>query len=104
LRDDPVAQAALQWRGIVSYVLDQSAGLADRYYQYRYEDLCADVRGVLAGAFAAAGLRVDEASLARLPERLPLQNRKWRSGLSPAQIDIVTQIQGPLLERLGYEL
>ena len=104
LRDDPVEQAALQWREIVGYVLAQRETLGARCHQVRYEDLCADVRGVLSRAFAAAGLRADDEILARLPERLPLQNLKWQAAFNPAQVDTLLRIQGPLLRQLGYDL
>jgi hypothetical protein len=104
LRDDEVEQAALQWREIVCYILAQGETLGARCHQVRYEDLCADVRGVLGRAFAAAGLRADGEVLARLPEQLPLQNFKWQAAFSPAQVDTLLRIQGPLLQRLGYEL
>lgn len=104
LRDDPVEQAALQWREIVGYILAQGETLGPRYHHFRYEDLCADVRGVLGRSFAAAGLRADDAVLARLPERLPLRNFKWQATFSPAQVDTLLRIQGPLLRHLGYDL
>lgn len=104
LRDDPVEQAALQWREIVRYVLARGETLGARYHQFHYEDLCADARGVLGQAFAAAGLRADDRVLARLPERLPLQNFKWQTAFTPAQVDTLLRIQGPLLRQLGYDL
>ncbi len=110
LRDDPVEQAALQWREIVRYVLDRRDALEDgdarrRYYfEYRYEDLCLDTRGVLGEVFSFAGLRKDPHVLARLPERLPSRNFKWQQALSPAQIETVVSIQRPLLLQLGYDL
>jgi hypothetical protein len=104
LRDDPVEQAALQWREIVTYTLGQREALAGRYHEFRYEDLCQDVRSVLGRAFVAAGLRADDEVLARLPEKLPLQNFKWQAAFSPAQVDTLLRIQGPLLRHLGYDL
>jgi hypothetical protein len=102
LREDAVEQAALQWREIVSYVLDQRPALGGQYHEYRYEDLCHDVRGVLGQAFAAAGLRADERVMARLPQRLEVQNFKWRGAFDEAQVETLLRVQGPLLERLGY--
>lgn len=104
LRDDPVEQAALQWREIVRYVLDQRDALGDRYHEYRYEDLCADTRGVLGRAFAFAGLRTDQDVLRRLPEALPLRSQAWRQAFSTRQIDTIERVQAPLLRHLGYDL
>jgi hypothetical protein len=103
LRDDPVEQAALQWREIVSYILDQRKGLGEYYHQFRYEDLCQDVRGVLGRAFAFAGLSASSDVLDRLPPVLPMQNLKWQRTFSPAQIETLSRVQGPLLRQLGYE-
>jgi len=104
LRDDPVEQAALQWREIVRYVLSQRVALGDRYHEYRYEDLCQDTRSVLGHAFSSAGLRADAGVLARIPEQLPLRNEKWKQTFSPTQIEAIERIQEPLLRELGYSL
>jgi len=104
LREDPVEQAALQWREIVRYVLSKREGLGGHYHEYRYEDLCRDPRGVLGQAFAFAGLRADAEVLARLPEQLPLKNFKWRQDLDQTQIETMERIQSPLLRQLGYDV
>jgi len=103
LREDALEQAALQWREIVTYVLDQRPALGGQYHEYRYEDLCRDVHGVLGEAFAAAGLQAGEEVLARLPRRLEVQNFKWRDAFDETQVETLLRVQGPLLERLGYE-
>ena len=51
-REDPAEQAAWQWRGIVEYVLDHAESFGDRYMAFRYEDMCADCRGVPNGGAA----------------------------------------------------
>jgi hypothetical protein len=104
LRDDPVEQAALQWREIVLYVLGKRDELGARYHEYRYEDLCQDPRRVLGQAMAFAGLRTGEDVLARLPRELPTQNLRWRQTLDQAQIETLGQVQAPLLRQLGYDL
>lgn len=103
LRDDPVEQAAFQWREIVRYILSQRDELGDRYCEYRYEDLCRDTRGVLGRAFAFAGLRADAGVLARLPEQLSLRNLKWAQAFSPAQIETMDQVLASSLRQLGYD-
>ncbi len=104
LRDDPVEQAALQWREIVRYILSRRETLQGRYLEYRYEDLCQDTRGVLGQTFAFCGLRADEEVMARLPQQLPQQNYKWRQTFSQAQMETMEQIETPLLLQLGYTL
>jgi len=104
LRDDPAEQAALQWRGVVEFILGHAAALGERYTECRYEDLCADCRGMLGSLYRSCGLRVDEGILSALPERLEPQNDKWRTRLTPTQIRRVCEIEGPLLRRLGYEV
>lgn len=103
LCDDPVEQASLQWREIVTYILSRRGQLGDRYHEYRYEDLCQDTRGVLGRAFAFSGLRADADVLARIPEQLPSRNLKWQRTFGPAQVETMARIQGPLLRQLGYD-
>ena len=102
LCEDLVEQAAFQWRGIVEYVLDHAEALDDRYVACRYEDLCADCRGVLGSLYRFCGLCVDEEILGTLPEKLKAHNHKWKTTLTQGQIRRVCEIQGPLLQRLGY--
>jgi hypothetical protein len=104
LRDDPVEQAALQWREIVTYILGQREALDGTCHQFRYEDLCQDARGVMGRAFRFAGLRADEGVLSCLPEYLTVQNFKWRQAFSPAQIETLARVQGTLLRQLGYDV
>ncbi len=104
LREDRAEQCALQWRAVVSYVLSKKAELGPAYHEFRYEELCDDPRGVLAAAWRFAGLRVEEETLAKVPERLDSQNYKWKETLSSRQIEQVARIQGPLLAQMGYPL
>ncbi|MEE9235322.1 MAG: sulfotransferase [Candidatus Acidoferrales bacterium] len=104
IRDDKVEQQALQWRAIVSYILDKRRELGSRYHEIRYEDLCEEPRRVLGAAYRFAGLRADEATLARLPEQLSSQNYKWKSQFSAEQIEKINRIQESLLQALGYPL
>jgi len=104
LREDPVEQAALQWREIVRFVLDRRAALGASYHQFRYEDFCENPRAVLQRAYEFSGLRADEEALARLPKRLDSQNFQWKVSLLPEQIETLNRIQGALLAELGYPL
>ena len=102
LRDDPVEQAALQWAALVRHVRTTGARLDGRYLEYRYEDLCDVPRTVMADLFSFAGLRLSASVLARLPERLPNENHKYRSHLSERQIATVERVGSDLLHELGY--
>lgn len=104
LREDPVEQAALQWREITGYILSRRSELGARYHEFKYEDMCREPRRVLASAFEFAGLPVTDEILVRIPERLENMNYKFREALTPAQVATVNGIQKALLEQLGYPI
>ncbi len=104
VREDKAEQAALQWRAIVGTILGKRAELGPAYYEFRYEELCDDPRGVLASAWRFAGLRVDAEALEQLPKRLENQNYKWKQKLSLQQVETITRAAAPLLDELGYSL
>jgi len=104
LRDDPVEQAALQWREIVGYVLGKRSELGDRYHEFKYEDMCSTPREVFASAFEFAGLPVSDAFLSGIPERLENRNFKYEEKFSQAQLDTINTIQKDLLQELGYKV
>lgn len=102
LRDDPIEQAALQWREIVGYILSKRSELGDRYYEFKYEDMCLKPREVFASAFEFASLPISDQFLARIPESLKNMNYKFQEELTPAQITTINVIQKELLEMLQY--
>ena len=102
LRDNPLEQHALQWRDALTYALELEERLKLPVQHVRYETLCQDPRGTLEALFRFADLRVSPSILARLPERLENRNDKWRTRFSAAEADLITQIQEPVLRRLGY--
>jgi len=102
LREDPIEQAALQWREITGYILGKRSELGSRYYEFKYEDMCLRPRQVFAAAFAFAGLPISDELLAEIPQRLKNMNYKVGQELSPAQIANVNTIQNELLEALQY--
>jgi hypothetical protein len=104
LRDDAIEQHALQWREALGYALDVAERERLRVLQVRYEELCDDTRAVLGAVFRFCDLDASAALLERFPKNLDNRNFKWRSGLSPAAARLVTDIQAPMLRRLGYEL
>jgi len=104
LRDDPYEQAALQWREIVRYVLARRHELGDRYHEFKYEEMCARPREILAAAFEFSELPVSEEVLLQLPHSLPNMNHKYEEQLSPDRIRAVTRVQGELLQELGYHV
>lgn len=104
LREDPVEQAALQWRAVVEHILARAETLGDTYAESRYENLCNDCRGEIGRMWRFCGLRCDEETLNLLPEKLLSEDKKWETRLTPEQIKMVNEIQGPLLRRLGYQV
>lgn len=104
LRNDPVEQAALQWREVVLHILTKRQELGESYHELKYEDLCQDCRGVLGDAFAFAKLHNGVDVLELLPERLGSQNFKWQRSLDQEQIETINRIQAPLLREFGYGL
>lgn len=104
LRADPVEQAALQWREVVSCARRDGALLGERYYEVTYEALCENPRATMARLYAHAGLDVDEEILAHVPERLESANDKYLKNMSVDQIETLHAVQGPLLDALGYSV
>lgn len=104
LRDDPVEQAALQWREIVRYVLSRRHELGARYQEFKYEDMCSMPRETFASMFEFAGLPVSDEFLARIPKQLRNMNYKWKEQLSSEQIASIDAVQEELLEELGYDI
>jgi hypothetical protein len=104
LRDNPLEQHALQWREVLAYAFEQEERLGLPVLHVRYEALCRDPRGTLETLFAFAGLRVSPEILGRVPASLENRNDKWRTRLSPADAALITGIESPMLNRLGYPL
>lgn len=103
IREDKVAQAALQWREIVKYILSKRNDLGDSYYEYKYEDLCSDPRKTLTSVFQYAGLSVSDTFMNAVPEKYKNMNYKYKEVFSDSQIKTINSIQYDLLKELGYE-
>jgi hypothetical protein len=86
---------------------------AERWMRLRYEALCADVEGTLRQLFVFCGVDPDK-TLAEPPEQHLLGNKmrlqghheirldeRWRSSLSSDRQQLVLDIAGPTMERLG---
>jgi hypothetical protein len=104
LHDDPVEQAAFQWREITRYILDRRDTLGNRYHEFRYEDMCARPQEVFEQAFRNVDLPISEVILSTIPQRLKNMNHKYGETLSQEQIHTINAIQGDLLRQLGYEV
>ncbi len=104
LREDPIEQAALQWREITQYVLDRKAALGERYIEFTYEGLCENPRGTMHDLFAFCDLSSDESVLTAVPEKLQNFNSKYKEDLNSKQIATMEEIQGELLTKLGYDV
>ncbi len=73
----------------------------DRVYAIRYEDLIAEPRAVLNEL--ARRLDVDPNGFSMSIIR-PGSVGKHHNGLNPAELEIVLQVAGPLMQQLGYSL
>lgn len=104
LNRSPVEQAGLQWRDIVNYVLERRSRIGGRYFEYRYEDMCTDTKGMFRRLFEFAGLPSDHEHMREIPDSLENQNHKNISMLSEDELSALNTIQGPLLTKLGYEI
>lgn len=108
---DDAAEAARNWVWGVRQVRSQSWRL-ERFYELRYEALCADPVSETAELFGWMGLGADEEVFAAIKERVPREMArygatdpvgpgKW-SDLSAAELDAVYDVAGDLLAELGY--
>jgi len=101
---DQTELAARLWAGDVTRALtDRDAIDAGRIVDVRYEELVADPWGIVADLGRSVGLPLTHAferSCAAF--RVDDRNRSFRSELSPAQLDTIAEIAGPVAERIGY--
>lgn len=104
LREDPVEQAALQWREILSYILSKKEALGDRYFEVSYEAVCANPRERFKEMFAFAGLSASESDLAGVPAELESKNFKFREAFNTSQLATIESVQEKLLTELGYQV
>lgn len=118
-------EALVRWQSAVwafrTHVVHEvyEAHRPDRRVLVRYEDLVADPEGELARICPALGLDVPPATLAEVAgahafESVPPAERGegkeirsaspggWRDNLSPAEHDIMHEVMGPVLARMGY--
>ncbi len=101
-REDPIEQAALQWREITQYILDRKESLGERYIEFTYEGLCENPRDTMSELFNFCGLSANAAVLDAIPEKLQNFNSKYKDDLTEEQIATMENVQRELLEQLGY--
>ena len=104
LRDDIIEQFALQWVEVVGFALEEEKRLGLNVIHLRYEDLAANNRASMVKLFEFTGLRADEESVGHLREKVDNRNYKWKEKLSSETVKMITEIQGPVLRGLGYEV
>jgi hypothetical protein len=104
LREDPIEQAALQWREIVGYVMNKKDELGATYTQIKYEDFCNNPRESLSAVYEFVGLPVSNSIVSGIPESMTNMNTKYKSDLSEDKIEVINEIQRDLLIELGYEV
>jgi hypothetical protein len=102
----PAALAAIEWCAVLRTARAEAEAMPEaRYHEIRYEDFVADSASVLDEIIDFAALEPTGRPQRYLQERFPLQdmNLQWRRGMSPEEIEMVTEITRPRLVELGYE-
>lgn len=103
-----VRQVAEHWVGVVGDALQAEASRPGRIHRVRYEELLGEPGRTLAGALATVGLDYDPALDGFLASGMDGLDRasvgRWRRELDHEELEEVTRVAGPTLERLGYEL
>lgn len=101
--EEAVSQAALIWRDVTTIVREHFHGRHENYVEIRYDELCADPRAVVGDLWRRAGFRVGEDVILALPERLDLNDHKWRTRLDGQARERLEALLRPSLETLGYD-
>jgi len=107
LNRSPLALAALQWRAVIEAVEHEKAALPPhQFHELRYEDFLAAPRQRLAEVCRGTGLDPAPEIFAFLEQRFELRNRNeaFRSQFSSDEIDLIEELAGEPLRRLGYPL
>lgn len=104
LRDDPIEQHALQWREVLAYAFQVEEAEGLDVFHLKYEELCEDPRSVMEAVYRFCGLEISEDILNRLPEKLENRNYKWRNTFTEDEVNLIDEIAGPMLTRLGYAM
>ncbi|HYX77693.1 MAG TPA: sulfotransferase, partial [Gaiellaceae bacterium] len=111
------ADFACQWRTEVAAARRLGRRVGHRYLEVRYEELVADVEGVLAQICAFAGLDYEPAmadyagnvDVSAKPHQQRLRQppttgvRDWRAQMAAADVAAFEHVAGELLRELGYE-
>jgi hypothetical protein len=101
---DETALAARLWASDVERALEDGRSIgSDRMFEVRYEQMIADPWGVIGGLARWAELAPDEA-FRRSCHSFTIADRarSFQYDLTPAQLDTITDIAGPVAERVGY--
>ena len=96
----------LQWKLFVTHALDLAEQIPEeRYIEVRYESYVEDPAGTLKMIAERCGLAPWEPDVLRgSEEEIQSRNYKWKENFTQEQIAALNEIQGDLLERLGYEV
>jgi len=100
----PFVLAAIQWRVQTLAADDALSGIdTDRFTEVRYEDLCADVPGVVGRLLAFCGLTDDPAtSRALAREIIRPASETWRGVVDDRDLSAGTAVMEGQLRRYGY--
>jgi hypothetical protein len=99
---DPIELSGLHWLNNVRELRSSADMLGDRYIEVRYEEMITDYAGVLSRLCDFCGIEVSRRHLELLPAPRKSLDNKWRSELTPAQIEILNDAIGEELTNLGY--
>lgn len=101
-RDAPDVVLAKQWSGIIGRAADDADG-DPGVYRFRYEDLMARPREIMAEACDFARLENPGPVINFAAETAdPTRADKWRDSLDPETLELVRPHMQPTLKRLGY--
>jgi len=96
---------ALQWLKCVEAVHDAWEEIPPaRRLEIRYEDMLRDGRHIVRKMIAFAGLEASGPYLDALPEMNKRNFNKWQREFTPDQLNTVSAVIDPMLERLGYDI
>jgi hypothetical protein len=92
----------LHWQRDVEEILKNRDLFENRYMEFRYEELVADVKGTMEKVIAFCELENEASFYDRLPRTLPDMNSKWKEALTNEQKKVLERTLSTLLKQLKY--
>jgi hypothetical protein len=97
--DEALHESALEWAEAVERVHNMP-GID--LLEIRYEDLCADVRGVISTVLRHVGLETESFPFRRCPPTLAQTNARWVGAATERELAEISEIQRDSLLRYRY--